>query len=417
MKRLASTLLLCAAATSPVTAYAQHAMPAGHPGAEAPSEGPVPDQVVVDAALPVGTIHLDLVDATEQPLGNTPVVLDIDRNTVAQGESHDERALRTLPNGQAELTSLKIGSGITYRLRTEKDGATFASQPFLLKEEGGVRVRLHVYEVVHTLSEAHLLGQALVVLEVKQDTVRVTNIVRTLKMGATAFVAEGLSLSLPTGARAFNQEQSDSGIELREKDGKVAITGTFLPGQAQIIYAYTMPLESGPTLRLELPLMPRMVAAEVQVNSGPGMTLEVAGFGPSQSVKRRDGQRVLATQKELPQDSQQVLANLDSGALDIPKLELTIGGLPSSGNGPFVAAGLAVVALLAGGANVLKRGSKSEKTELRRELTEARDALLEELATLERAKDSGEVGPKSYERLRAALVDALARVLAKLDTP
>jgi hypothetical protein len=42
----------------------------------------------------------------------------------------------------------------------------------------------------------------------------------------------------------------------------------------------------------------------------------------------------------------------------------------------------------------------------------AREALLEDLAGLERAHAAGEVGPRTYERARRELIDALARVLA-----
>ena len=42
----------------------------------------------------------------------------------------------------------------------------------------------------------------------------------------------------------------------------------------------------------------------------------------------------------------------------------------------------------------------------------ARRALLDELAELEVARLAGDVGPKTYERVRRELVDALARTLA-----
>jgi hypothetical protein len=50
----------------------------------------------------------------------------------------------------------------------------------------------------------------------------------------------------------------------------------------------------------------------------------------------------------------------------------------------------------------------------RQDLLEAREALLSELVALERARGRAEIGPKSYERVRTLLVDALARILDKL---
>jgi hypothetical protein len=43
---------------------------------------------------------------------------------------------------------------------------------------------------------------------------------------------------------------------------------------------------------------------------------------------------------------------------------------------------------------------------------DAEASLLEELLSLERARASGEVGPRTYERQRQRLIDSLSRVLA-----
>ena len=43
----------------------------------------------------------------------------------------------------------------------------------------------------------------------------------------------------------------------------------------------------------------------------------------------------------------------------------------------------------------------------------ARARLVIEIAALDRAHGAGELGPKAYARIRAALIDALARVMAQ----
>ncbi len=405
-------------ATGPSAVPGPHgdaALPAGHPPTDSrplAPEGPNPDQVGIDPELPAGSIFVHLVDASDMPIGGAPIVLDIDRNTVAQGESHDERAARVDPKGEAQFVGLKVGGGTSYRVRTQRDGATFASPSFMLKTEGGAQVLLHSHEVVKNLSEARFVIEAFVVLEVKQDTVRVNHLLRTFTFGP-AFLAQGLTMKLPPGARAFSQEESATGISLREHNGEVSLQGTFPPGQAELTYGYTLPLENGPTLGLRLPLPPRVLAAQVSVNAGPGMSLTVAGFAPAQPSRRRDGQKVLQAlrQLEASKNPAEFLANVTNGELDV-----TVQGLPSNGNGPIVAATLAALALALGAAELRKSGTKSDKAALALELSEARDALLGELTALEAARATGEVGPKSYERLRTALVDALARVLAKLET-
>ena len=44
-----------------------------------------------------------------------------------------------------------------------------------------------------------------------------------------------------------------------------------------------------------------------------------------------------------------------------------------------------------------------------------RDAVLGEIVALERAHQNGEVGPKTYARVRPALIDALARIVALIE--
>jgi hypothetical protein len=51
----------------------------------------------------------------------------------------------------------------------------------------------------------------------------------------------------------------------------------------------------------------------------------------------------------------------------------------------------------------------------RADLVEAREALLDEIVALERAHKKGDVGPKTYARVRASLLDALARIVNKLE--
>lgn len=392
-------------------------LPPGHPAPNAASgdtamQGPTPDQVAPAPELPAGTIALQLVDGDNRAMPGATAILDIDRNTVAEGESHEERTLEVDGSGTARFDGLKLGSGLTYRVRTRRGEAEFASPSFSLKEESGVRVLLHAHEPVDSLKEAMVVMEAFVVLEVKQDTVRVNHLLRIYNLGRTALVAKDLALTLPAGARAFSQEQSGGSVTLRERGGEVAFEGTIAPGQMELMYGYTLPLESGPTLTLALPMPPRILQAQVSVNAGPGMTLSVGGFSPAQMNRRRDGKRVLQAVKQLDPTRSPVefLEQVENGRLDV-----TVSGLPASGSGPLVAAGLAVLALALGVLGARRNSSTEGRGELAEELAEARDTLLEELASLERAKATGEVGPKSYEKLRNALLDALARVLSRID--
>lgn len=77
-----------------------------------------------------------------------------------------------------------------------------------------------------------------------------------------------------------------------------------------------------------------------------------------------------------------------------------------------------VLAVLAFGSGVVYFGTSSgglRDEDSRRDLAEAREALLGELVALERARKSGEVGPKTYARVRASLLDALARIVTMIE--
>jgi hypothetical protein len=76
----------------------------------------------------------------------------------------------------------------------------------------------------------------------------------------------------------------------------------------------------------------------------------------------------------------------------------------------------ALSALGIAGVYVLRQGKDAAvQDDIRKDLIEARDALLGEFVTLEKAHRKGDIGPKTYAKLRTALLDALARIEARLD--
>src|SRR5262249_27437358 len=101
----------------------------------------------------------------------------------------------------------------------------------------------------------------------------------------------------------------------------------------------------------------------------------------------------------------------------IQTLDITLSGLPTPPPGRWVALSLAGVALILGIGYVVRRRDTDPvlDDDARADLLEAQPALLRESGALERAHRSGEVGPKTYARVRAGLLDALARVAARLD--
>jgi len=134
------------------------------------------------------------------------------------------------------------------------------------------------------------------------------------------------------------------------------------------------------------------------------MSLSVPGFPKAERVDGQNGKHYLLTEQQISQKTP-----------DVSDLEITISGLSTPGRGRWVALALAVAALLGGFYYFTQTGGGALDEDARSDMIEAREALLDELCALERAHKQGTVGPKTYARVRAALLDALARIVAMIQ--
>jgi hypothetical protein len=188
------------------------------------------------------------------------------------------------------------------------------------------------------------------------------------------------------------------------KDHGAALRGTFGPGRNDMDFRYQVPLEGNERQTITIELPPRVAQMRVMAESSRSMVLKVQGFPDAQKVKR-EGKNLLVTERQVSRS--------ESGQ---QLIEITLSGLPVTGPGRWIAAALAVIALASGIAYVVRRRDDGEiDDDTRNDLIEAREALLSEIVALERAHRSGEIGPKTYARLRASLLDALARIVSQLD--
>ena len=132
--------------------------------------------------------------------------------------------------------------------------------------------------------------------------------------------------------------------------------------------------------------------------------IEGGGFGwlkppPRQVLENYWKGMLLVTERRLgPQDAK-------LGALNVG-----IHDLPTQGPGRSIAIALAACGVAAG---LLFAFGGLAGTRTRSGGGTLQAAVLEELAELERGRASGDVGPKTYERARRELIDALARTLAE----
>lgn len=363
-----------------------------------------PDNSEEDLTLPVGSIVATIRDAQDSPIPRAPLTLTILRNTVAKGESSERRDLVTDGSGSVRLDGLGIGSGITYRISTTRGSATYTLPPFPLNDRAGRRAVLHSYETSSAIDGMAVGMQNAVFLSLREDSIQVEQLITVFNLGPVSWIADA-TFSLPAGFKAFNKQETMSDARVDEVKGTgAALRGTFPPGRRDINFRYQVPLDNvaNQTLRMEMP--PHVAQVRVLAESSKSMGLEVPGF-PKPQQTRREGKRLLVTERQI--------ARAEGG---VPTLEATLTGLPTPGIGRYLAALMASLIVITGVSYFLRNSGKTTMDpEARDDLIEAREALLSEIVALERAHKSGEVGPRTYARLRAALLDSLARIVSMLD--
>ncbi len=359
---------------------------------------PLEDTAVDDPTLPPGTVVVTIKDAQEKAIPHAPITLGALHNSVAKGESNERFAHDGDAGGEARFEGLAVGTGHAYRVSTTRGPAQYTAPPFGLAERAGKRVTLHSYEVSGSIDDVRVYMKGEVDIGLREDAIVVEQPLGVLNLSPVAWAADA-PIDLPAGFKAFNKEDSMDDARVEEVPGSgAAIRGTFPPGQRALHFRYQVPLagESSQTLHIRLPR--HMVQVRVIAEASRSMSLAVAGFPHADRVDGRDGKHYLLTE----QVATQTLPEMAT-------LDITLSGLPTPSPARWVAVALAVLALLSGIFYFTQGGALDD--DARQDMLEAREALLTELVALERAHKDGTLGPKTYARVRAALLDALARIV------
>lgn len=363
-----------------------------------------PDTAEDDPTLPVGTIVLALKDAEEKPIAGADVTLGIVHNTVATGESRERKTAATDGQGTIRWDGLAHGSGTSFRASVMNGKASFGTDPFTLADRAGKRVTLHVYAASTSIDETLIATRGLVYLSLREDSITFENLYGIINVGQVAWVPDNQTLKLPEGYKAYNRPDSMDGVGVDEVNGTGVLRGTIGPGQHDVQFRYQVTLDGDERQTFRLTMPPRLQQMRVIVESSKTMGVEVKGFPPARKSQNRDGKRVLVTERNFPRDSREA-----------DQIEITLTGLPTSGWGGRLAALLAIVAAGAGFAYAYQRSQQhGPDEETRADLIDAREALLKEIVELTRAHREGEIGDKTFQRLRNALLDALERLTTKI---
>jgi len=246
----------------------------------------------------------------------------------------------------------------------------------------------------------------MVVLEVGENAISVDQLLRVTNFGPKAWVPEGLELPLDDGYQAFDAPESMGTAAAHElPGGKVTFSGTFAPGPTDLSFNYQVPLGGSSEQTVAVSLPPGTTWTRVVAAASSGMDLRVSGSPQAKPGRSPDGKRILVTERRGPP------------AKTAATVQITLSGLPESGPARWVALGLAVAAALAGAVVARPRHGRHAASPEPEDLAEAHQALLDEVAELERIRIEGRIVPEEYEAVHQALLDALARLTRRLEPP
>ncbi len=363
------------------------------------------DTITRSAAIPAGTIEVRVVNVDNQPVARATVVLQLHRESVAQGNTEGQRDVVTSAAGVARFEHLATDSTLSYRVMINDGGVKYGVQPFQLTEQAGVGLTLHQYPIVRDLKQALVAVESLVFVEPRDDVFQFEVVYELFNVGHTLWVPDQLHMRLPSERKAFNTQLASDDVRVEASDVGVRLAGAVPPGQHQVSYTFQVPRHNAPNASFDFEMPPNVMQVKVGLASSRGAELLVDGFPDPQPTTAQNGQRLLLTSKSFQRSSP-----LSS------ELRLEVRGLPTVGFGRIVAAFAATTLAIVGLAFALSkraRGAPDHENEALQD--RARERLLNELVELEGAKLTGRIGPRTYEETRGTLMDALIRLEPAVD--
>jgi hypothetical protein len=348
-----------------------------------------------------GSVVAMLLDESDKVIPNALIELKVIESNIAKGDSQSKKTTTTSADGIGQFQGLQTGSGFSYRVVVNRQGAQFGSPPFQLPPFVGVRVRLHVYPVERDLERVTVVMQTGFYAEVKDDRIQLEQAIGIFNMGKTAWSPLDLEVKLPEGFTAFTAEKAAGDIAVDSTKQGYKIRGTFAPGRHDVSFRFQVPYSGDNSADMTVGLPPRLAVVRVIAAAAQGMAMDVPGFPQPKLESDNEGQRALITEKQGRRD--QEIRSFDLHLRNIPET-----GLPRN-----------TVRLLCLGVLLLMVGSIITAIRASRNLPQVklpqgktRDDLIDDLRQLEAAHKSGDVGIKTYERARRELLDALALTFA-----
>ncbi|MFO0551382.1 MAG: hypothetical protein U0271_23530 [Polyangiaceae bacterium] len=364
---------------------------------------PPGDGIDVVPDVPVGTILFALRDAYERPIAGHAFDINVLHSSVAQGDSRERFYGVTDDNGYGLAEGLAVGTGHSYTIRVTEGEGVYDLGPFGLNDKGGVSGVLHIYPATRDLTDLMLSAAVQVELAFKEDVIQVVYRVHYTNQSPVAWVADS-TIHLPAGSKALTAPDEASPTFVSDGD-TARMKGTVPPGELDTGFQFQVPLASDGEQTIDIGMVPNTAQTIVTTEASKSMGLTVEGFGGSKRFKD-NGRSMLGAMRQMDKNNPDFL----------PSASIKLTGMPKRGAGAWLAIGSTVGAILLAGLYLYTRPKTGIlSSDARDDLLEARQTLLDEFVALERARQAGTIGPKTYARVREAMLDALARIMDRLE--
>jgi hypothetical protein len=343
-----------------------------------------------DKQLPGGTLVVKAVGESGTPEKGLEVLLGMAR----QGEeSVRETRSKTNDDGEAKFTGLDSKPTSGYLIEVVKGAGKFASKPFTMQENMGLRVTVDVRPVSQDVSKLHIGNGSHFIYEITDDVVQVVEVIRLANEGTSAIDPGPNGLHLPLPDHALSAQagpRNPPGLTVAGHEA--VLKGTIQPGDTELQVMFALAYDGSDldfTQRTPIAFENvAMVSEKIE-----GMTIE--------------GNSLAAEEREL--QGRKLMLYRGPGTKAGESIELHFRGLPHSDATWRYVAVVVALGILIGFFAFASRGVAPRVN--REKLEQQREHLLGELAAVD--KSAGDEAKR--ERKRQELTARLVRVYRELD--
>lgn len=378
--------------------------PAGLPPGHPPIAGMAPTDrhsggPVDDTSIQPRTIVVEATGLPSQTLSSLEAKLFAWRRMQDEATVTHHASKQLDASGSARFDGVEQPSGVAYRVVVEYEGVPYASPTFRMHKTAGKRVPVRLFPLTSDIDRSRVGVQVILHIEPRDHHLQVEQLFRFANLSELTWRTGSLAVRLPHGATDIKTGEDPGPLKIHAVPRRgVLIEGVVPPGTVELAFQYELPYPDRSTAQLDLTLPPRVGAVRIMAAFGPELELRMAGAPPAVATKNEDGQRTLIVDRVV-----------EPGGAQIETAHIVIDGLQTGGLARWIALLLTTIAVGAG--FVIGFGRRRAQVSSKHGAALEREALLEQMAKLERSKRSGDISAERYEVEREVMLGRLTRLL------